>query len=451
MANVIEIVIHATDAATAQIKGVEGAVTTMSGKLSGLAATLLSPAGLVAGAAAAGLAVAAMGNKLSDEIEILKNLSARTGASVNDMRALRQIMHEAGLSEDALTSALTIANRNLATQADNLTKVGITAKTPIEALLQLSDMVTLTGNSSRTTAAAFALLGRGGGELIPILNGLRTEVVEMHERLGDLDEATIRAAGSWDKMIDRMGTATKKFLDGIAAKFLKFIDSPFESARNAATQFGPMTEADARGLFGWKPEAVGGGGGAPGPPDPFASFRAFPDTGAGDVQRRGGAAAATTEQWQKLMDVWNEAEPVARKLAESIQEIDLQLTAIGISAEALGFAFLDTFDAILFQGKSAADALRASFMSAIRDIANQLAKIGIGLGLSALGTALGGPIGGVILGAGGRMAGLSSMAGGGGGNTYNIHTLDTATLRTAMMPGGTFNRAQDQVRIGSRY
>ena len=37
------------------------------------------------------------------------------------------------------------------------------------------------------------------------------------------------------------------------------------------------------------------------------------------------------------------------------------------------------------------------------------------------------------------------------GNTYVIQTLEPGTLVRAMQPGGSWNRANDVVRIGSRY
>ena len=453
MANIIEIVIHATDAATAQIKGVQGAVAGMSASMSGLLSTVMSPAGLAAGFALAGVAAVGLGNSLSKQIEELTNLSARTGASINDLRALRQVMVEAGQSQEALTTSLTIANRNLATQAAALEKVGITAKTPIEALLQLSDMVTRSGNSSKTTAAAFALLGRGGGELIPILNGLRPALESMHDRLGDLSQDTIDAAKRWDEMIDRMGTSIKSFLDGTGGAFLRWWDKIMKSnstldPKSWAFMFkgGQALPREAFPGFDIKPSV-----GETAPPDPFALMRLnFGDTGAGDVQRRGGAAA-TAAQWKQLMDVWNDAEPVAKNLAKAIEEIDLGLQALEFGVQSLAFGFLDFFDAVVFRGINAADALREAFMSTIRDIGNELAKIGIGLGLTALGTALGGPLGGAIGTVGGRLAGLGNMGRGRGGDTYIINTLDTRTLRTSLMPGGSLNRAGDQLHIGAHY
>jgi hypothetical protein len=452
VANVIEIVIHATDAATAQIKGVQGAVGTLGSSLRGIVGLLGGPVGIAAGFATAGIAAVSLGNKLSDQIEELSNLSARTGASINELRALRQVMTEAGQSSESLTSALTIANRNLATNRDNLAEVGITADTAMEALLQLSDMVTKTGNTSKTTAAAFALLGRGGGELIPILNNLRPAMSDMRERLGDLSAETIEAAKRWDEMIDRMKTSTKSFLDGTGGAFLRWWDrlmrtNSTEDPRTWANMFrvGQTLPREAFPGYDIRPP----GAPEPGPPDPFAVFRMFPETVAGDVQRRGGITATTEAQFAKLNDTWNATLDLTAKLREGAGAFRLDLEVLGYGVESMAFAFSDAFDAIVFRGQNAADAIRGAFMSAIRDITNELVKIGIGLGLQALGGNIGGVTGGVIEKVGRRFAGVAALSG--GGNTININTLDTRTLRTQLMPGGSLARAQDQVRIGGRY
>lgn len=468
MANVIEIVIHATDAATAQIKGVSSALGVMQAKVADLLGVLATPAGIAGAIGATALGLGVLANKLSEQVEELSNLSARTGASINDLRALRQIMVESGQSADALTSALTIANRNLATQADALAKVGITAKTPIEALLQLSDMVTKAGNSSKTTAAAFALLGRGGGELIPILTNLRPSLVDMRDRVGELDLATIGAAKHWDELMDKMGTKAKAVLDEIASGVLKVAAAPMILAemfaslpgirnigaalngqsvdqwlddlhRQSAERFKKLEEA------GKPPEPKAEVFGPE--PDPFAWARQFMELTIRDNVSPRFGKGISQETWAKLVKDWNEALDLSKKLKEGTGAFRLELELLENSVQSMGLAFVDAFDAILFRGKSVADGIREAFLSAIRDIAGELAKIGVGFGLEALAGFIPGPIGKIIAKVGGKFVGRTAA----GSSVVNISTLDTRSLRMALTPGGSLARAQDQVRIGSVY
>lgn len=107
------------------------------------------------------------------------------------------------------------------------------------------------------------------------------------------------------------------------------------------------------------------------------------------------------------------------------------------------------FDSILFAGQNFADAMK----KLLSDIARDLLDIAVRLGVRAAIGALTGGAGVAVDAAGlGILSGVSSLAPARGrGDTYVIQTLDAGTLRSAIQPGGTFNRAQDRVLIGARY
>lgn len=424
MANVIEIVIHATDAATAQIRGVTGAATQMQASLGALQASVVGAAGIAAAFTVAGVAAVGLANRLSDEIEMLQNLSARTGATVNDLRILRQVMVEAGQSPDALTNALTILNRNLANGSKELVALVGNTKNPMEALLKLSQIVARGGNAAQVS---FAAMGRGGGELAPILADLAERFGDVESRLGRLDEATIRAAGAWDKLMDRMGTATKRFLDGVGAQLLKFLDFMASSTG--------MVGMIARAMGFGVPEAPATGGGAPlaGPPGRRGSVEL------GDVD-----PSESRRQAEEAMRRFRNANAEISTLVES--------TAMGIES-AIGTVFSNLIGGMQTFGS----AIKTLFEGIAQSVLAALAKIATSRLLIWIGGLLGGGFGGILGELGGALVGRSGGFASGNamgaerGNTYVIQTLEPGTLVRAMQPGGSWNRASDVVRIGSRY
>lgn len=458
MANVIEIVIHATDAATAQIRGVQTAVGGMQASMSGLLAVVGGPAGIALALGAVGAAGMKMAGDFADSVERLDNLSKVTGFAVNDLRVLQRAMVEAGKSPETLDTALFMLKRNLEANSKALRAIVGDTDDPMEALLRLSAAAAGGQGSAAVSMAAF---GRAGKDLAPILGDLGSRVKDLQGRMVQLGPDALQAARDFDKAMDEMKTAAGELGAVVAPFFAKtmvgaigILIASFKALRGEGIK--ALSElaraiASMTGTVIPGPAGAGGGGGVGGGPDPFAMMRQnFGDTGAGDVGQRG-TAAATQEQWQKLVATWNEAEPVAKKLAVALEEIDLGLQALEFGVESLAFGFLDFFDGIVFRGQNAADALREMFTSTIRDIANQLLKIGIGLALDFFsGGATTGFKGALGL-AGRGMAGIKSQGLSRGGDTYIINTLDSQTLRTSLQPGGTFNRAQDQVRIGSRY
>lgn len=427
MPNVIEIVIHATDAATAQIRGVQGSVAGLEASFGALRAATIGAAGIAAAFAVAGVAAAGLANRLSNEIEMLQNLSARTGATVNDLRTLRQVMVEAGMSPDSLTQALTLLNRKLADNDPALRRLVGGTNSPMQALLTLSRLV---AGGMNAASASFVATGRGGGDLAAILGTLSERFADVHARLGDLDEATIRAAGAWDLLMDRMGTATKRFLDGVGAQLLKFLDFMASS--------GGMIGALARSMgFGKEAPApvVGGSEGAGGPGK------------IGKVEQFGGMDLEETKRMQ--------AEALARFRAAHAEIVTL--------TESITFGLASSIDSVFanltnkFQTfgsaiKTLFDGLAQSVLSALAKIATSRLLIWIsGFLIPGGGSGVGQGLGGIIRDIGKGMVGSNAVSEGRGGNTIVIQTLDTRNLRANLMPGGSLNRAQDQVLIGARY
>lgn len=433
MANVIEIVLHATDAATANINRVTAQVGGLEAAASGFLSFLGGPVGIAVMAAGAATSVALLTNKLSDEVEMLENLHRESGFAINDIRILRRVLEEAGKSPDSLNNALFLLNKNLSVGKKSLVAMVGDTKDPMEALIKLSHLVAGGANAARV---AFEATGRGGRDLAALLPDLAQRFGDVSNRLGTLDEATIRAAGSWDRLMDRLGTATKRFLDGVGAALLKFLD---EAARKSIGISGMI--ARALGFGEDAPAAVGGG----------VDF----DFGGGD-QKKGSSSTDPEEMLRLTQEMQREA--LARFKRDNAEIVTLTESMIGGIASSIDAVFTNIFSKFQTFGsavKTLFEGIGRSVLAALAKIATSKLLIWIsGFLLPGTGSGLLQGLGGIIRDAGKGLVGSggSSMIGSrSGGNTIVINTLDERSLKQHLAPGGSLRRAQDQVLIGRRY
>ena len=173
------------------IPGLQGVLQPLQGVerlLGGLGPAGVSVGILAAGIAAVGGAAFFMGKSLADDVEHLQNLHQATGASIPNLQVLRQVLTDAGLSADSATFPLTNLNRAIA-QADPLLKaLGITARDPVEALLQLSAAFAGSSDEALKTEVSTRLLGGRARELLQVADELAPAFART--------EAAMRSAGA---------------------------------------------------------------------------------------------------------------------------------------------------------------------------------------------------------------------------------------------------------------
>lgn len=450
MANVIQIVITAIDAASAEIKGVEAATAKLSGALNGLAKQLLSPVGVAAGVAALGFAAVEMANHFAHQVKALENLSEVTHLGINDLRAFQTVMREAGKSPDSLNNALFILRRNMENNSAPLRKIiGDTTDTA-EALRKLSAAAAGSGNSAAIAMAAF---GRGGRELAPILATLNERLGDAHGRMVQLGPDALAAAEQYHEAMEKIKTSVgelgivvgpvlaKSMLLSIGlitagVKMLKgdIVQSLSEIIRAVANVAGQVLPGPSKK-----------GGGAAGADDPLAAFRGADTFSNAGIQRRGGLAT-TVEQWKKLNDTWNAAQPVIKGVARAIDELHVSMVAAfeGQAIDVIANSFRQMFDSVLVYGQSFVKSLGDMLKNIASQIASIAVQMGVGFGLTALGTAVGGPLGGIVGAIGGKLAGAHTVV--------NITAMDARSLvEQIKTPVGSWSRAQNRAAIGTSY
>lgn len=481
MPNVIEILITATDAASAEIKGVEAAAGKFGATMNNIAAQLASPAGIAASLVVIGLAAFEVAEKFGASIIELQNMSVKTGVAVNDLRNLKTVLREAHLPAENLGAALFMLNRRLAEHNAALAALVGDTRDPMEALTRLAQAVADGGNAADV---AFKGFGRQGQSLAPILGTLAERMSDVRGRLAQLDPETIRTAKAFDEMVEKMKTSWENFGLSFQKASVWLMTPGFKPPVSPS----PMSDAAERGgnVAAARKASVAG------VQELVAAFVASKDAAIDsamsaeflqktydhlvkqgidptvaslnrawtahrsliDAQKKAAEALAQMakqpeqepgagKQWyDHLIKQQEEAAKVAKKSAD--ETVKVWATA----ALSISNSFSTMFDNVLIYGQSFTKSLEKMLQDMAAKIASTAIRIGASLGLSALGTLIGGPFGPIIGAVGGALGGKLA----GPHTIVNITAMDARSLvEQIKTPVGSWSRAQNRAAIGTSY
>ena len=173
-----------------------GGLSGTAGKVSGGLKSLAGAAGGLSGALgslvplATGAGLAAMAKGAIDAADDMNDLSQKTGVSVESLSKFQQAANASGTSIEGVGAAMIKLNRNLATgndgAAEALTSLGVSAtdasgklKSTDAIMLEVADKFAKMPDGAGKTAAAMALFGKAGADMIPLLNGGSKAVTDL--------------------------------------------------------------------------------------------------------------------------------------------------------------------------------------------------------------------------------------------------------------------------------
>jgi hypothetical protein len=173
-----------------------GGLSSTAGRVSGGLKGLAGAAGGLSGALgslvplATGAGLAAMAKGAIDAADNMNDLSQKTGVSVESLSKFQQAANASGTSIEGVGGAMIKLNRNLATgnagAAKALTDLGISAtdasgrlKSTDAIMLEVADKFAKMEDGANKSAAAQALFGKSGADLIPLLNGGRKSIEDL--------------------------------------------------------------------------------------------------------------------------------------------------------------------------------------------------------------------------------------------------------------------------------
>lgn len=180
--------------------------------------------------------------------------------------------------------------------------------------------------------------------------------------------------------------------------------------------------------------------------------------------------------WKNFGDATEKADKHFRDIVSSMKEVKVPALDFTMVIEELGFSIQQSLDrtkaameaskriieasqmsiasnissavrSIISGTQTIGDAFRSLVGSIMADIATAAAEQGIGLGLMAIGLAVGGPVGAFIGGVGGKLTGGTSAKQASGGDTFVIQTINAKdVVQSILSPTGSFRNANDRVR-----
>jgi phage-related minor tail protein len=232
-----------------------GGLSGTAGKLSGGLRGLAGAAGGLSGALGAlvpigvGAGLAGIATNAINAADNMNDLSQKTGVSVESLSKFQQAANASGTSIEGVGAAMIKLNRNLATDnagaAEALTSLGISAtdasgklKTTDQVMLEVADKFAKMPDGANKTAAAMALFGKAGADMIPMLNGgskaisdlkatMSTDMAQSADRFNDKMEALRTKAGELGLTIGSLLLPyLEKFVDLLLAASTAFSNLP---------------------------------------------------------------------------------------------------------------------------------------------------------------------------------------------------------------------------------
>ena len=227
-----------------------GGLSGTAGKLSGGLRGLAGAAGGLSGALgslvplATGAGLAAMAKGAIDAADNMNDLSQKTGVSVESLSKFQQAANASGTSIEGVGAAMIKLNRNLATNnagaAEALTALGLSAtdasgklKSTDQVMLEVADKFKAMPDGASKTAAAMALFGKAGADMIPLLNGgskaisdlSATMTTEFAKGADSLNDKLAALQGKLLQLGVSLGTALMPFLNVVSDLVLKLANA----------------------------------------------------------------------------------------------------------------------------------------------------------------------------------------------------------------------------------
>lgn len=218
MAEESKIIISAVDSTKAAFSSVQ----TGLGKVEGAAVTLNGVIGRLAPLLGAATFTSFTKSGI-DTLDMLGDLSDRTGVAASNLAGLRQVALLSDTSLESLGKGVNKLSVFLAQNGEAAKKLGITAKDPLEAYIQLADVISSIEDVQTRNALANKFLGKSYEELLPSLlqggDALREQIKAGRELSGVTDENT-KKAGEFNDKLDLLKAKAGNTSVEIASKLL---------------------------------------------------------------------------------------------------------------------------------------------------------------------------------------------------------------------------------------
>lgn len=200
--------------------GLDNTASRVSGSLRGLVGAAGGLRGVLGGlgGAISGIGLGAIAKGAIDAADNMNDLRQKTGVSVEQLSRFQQAAEKSGTSLQGVSSAMVKLNRNLATDnkaaSEALADLGISAtdasgklKSTDQVMLEVADAFAKMPDGAEKSAAAMALFGKSGADLVPLLNGGRESIESLRATM------TGEFAAGADALNDKIATIQTRFAE----------------------------------------------------------------------------------------------------------------------------------------------------------------------------------------------------------------------------------------------
>ena len=231
-----KIIISAEDKTKAALASVRNSLTGLSKEAATTAVGFTTLAGVLSGA---GL-VTFVKNGI-DAIDMLGDLSDRTGISVENLSALKLVAKQSDTSIESLGSAINKLSIFMVKNADDAKKLGISAKDPLQAFIQLAGVIENIEDVQLRAAVAQKILGKSYEEVLPALlrgaDGLQ-EMIDKGKENTLVTKEMQEEAGRFNDSMDELGLNFQQLAINIANPLLPELNKLIDRLREAYKQGG---------------------------------------------------------------------------------------------------------------------------------------------------------------------------------------------------------------------
>jgi hypothetical protein len=212
----------------------------------------------------AGRAALSYATNVANAVDHMNDLSQRTGIGVEALQTFQMAAKLSGV--DDITTAVqklsvSIGQAAESGKTDSFTKLGLDfeqlrAMSPEEQFKAVQAAISALPTEAERAAAAVAIFGRSGVELLPLMNQNLAEIEERMKRLGAVVGADqVEAIGSMNDALDM----TKAMFDGIIGNVVgnlaPIVESLAEEVMSMVESFN-MANEDAGGIAGVLTDAL---------------------------------------------------------------------------------------------------------------------------------------------------------------------------------------------------
>jgi hypothetical protein len=169
----------------------------------------------------AGLSVAAFTSFVKngiDAADALNDLSDRTGVSVENLSKFKLAIELGDTTTEAFASSLNKLSINIAKNQESFAALGINAKDPLEAFIQLADVFSSIEDPQTRAAVGAKALGKAYAEVAPLLSMTGDELRELARKGEGLTGITTEQARLSGEFNDQLSVLSKT-LQGLQVQF----------------------------------------------------------------------------------------------------------------------------------------------------------------------------------------------------------------------------------------